>query len=258
MCGSVLGSQRIEYHGRHNSTQQEFSCMPTQPLHIILMGAPGAGKSTQSRMLKARYPLHVLATGQMLRDEVTKQTALGLLAESYFQRGTLLPDDVMIAVITERLLHLPAGQGFLLDGFPRTVVQAEALDALMRRLNRSINAVISLSLDDQEAVRRLGGRRMCEGLGEPFPLHIDDTASVEACVRLGGRLMMRPDDEPQVILERLRVYEQETAPLLDYYRHQDLLHIISAEGEPEKVQEQIVRALEAVAQERNANERTTT
>lgn len=90
--------------------------MTTQPLHIILMGAPGAGKSTQSRMLRSRYPLHVLATGQMLRDEVTKQTALGLLADSYFQRGTLLPDDVMIAVITERLLHLPTGQGIKLVG----------------------------------------------------------------------------------------------------------------------------------------------
>lgn len=221
--------------------------MTTQPLHIILMGAPGAGKSTQSRMLRSRYPLHVLATGQMLRDEVTKQTALGLLADSYFQRGTLLPDDVMIAVITERLLHLPTGQGFLLDGFPRTVVQAEALDRLVQRIDGSIDAVISLSLSDQEAVRRLGGRRMCEGLGEPFPLHIDDTTSVEACVRLGGRLVIRPDDEPHVILERLRVYEEETAPLIDYYQSQQLLHTISAEGKPEAVQEQIVQVLEGVA-----------
>ncbi|HEY0602459.1 MAG TPA: adenylate kinase [Herpetosiphonaceae bacterium] len=221
--------------------------MATQPLHIILMGAPGAGKSTQSRLLKAHYTLHVLATGQMLRDEVTKQTALGLLADSYFQRGTLLPDDVMIAVITERLLHLPKETGFLLDGFPRTVVQAEALDKLMQRIAGSIDAVISLSLSDQEAVRRLGGRRMCEGLGEPFPLHIDDQASVDACVRLGGRLVTRPDDEPHVILERLRVYEEETAPLLDYYQNQGLLHTISAEGKPEKVQEQIVEVLEGVA-----------
>jgi adenylate kinase len=208
------------------------------------MGAPGAGKSTQSRMLKSRYRLYVLATGQMLRDEVAKGTALGLLADSYFQRGTLLPDEVMIAMITERLHRLPAAQGFLLDGFPRTIPQAEALDTLMQRLNRSFTAVISLSLSDEEAIRRLGGRRMCEGLGEPFPLHIDDTASVEACVRLGGRLVTRPDDEPEVIVERLRVYEAETEPLLDYYSHRGVLHSISAEGDPETVQNQIIHVLE--------------
>jgi adenylate kinase len=215
-----------------------------QPLHIILMGAPGAGKSTQSRMLRARYPLYVLATGQLLRDEVSKGTALGLLAQSYFERGALLPDDVMIAIITERLSKLPADQGFLLDGFPRTVPQEEALDGLLRKLNRPLTAVISLSLSDQEVVRRLGGRRMCEGLGEPFPVHIEDTASVEACKRLGGRLVLRPDDAPAVIIERLRTYEAETAPLLDYYAQRNLLHIISAEGEPEEVQAKILQVLE--------------
>ncbi len=164
----------------------------TQPLHLILMGAPGAGKSTQSRMLKGNYPLYVLATGQLLRDEVSKRTAIGLLAESYFERGALLPDDVMIAFITERMSKLPPNQGFLLDGFPRTLPQAESLDNLLQEINRPLTAVISLSLSEQEAVRRLGGRRMCEGLGEPFPLHIEDAASVEACKRLGGRMCSGP------------------------------------------------------------------
>lgn len=216
----------------------------TNPLHVILMGAPGAGKSTQSRMLRSRYPLYVLATGQMLRDEVAKRTALGLLAESYFETGALLPDDVMIALVTERLIKLPPNQGFLLDGFPRTVPQAEALEKLLRKLNRPLTAVIALGLSDQEAVRRLGGRRMCEGLGEPFPLHVDDQASVDACIRLGGRLATRPDDEPDVILERLRTYEAETAPLLEYYAQHNLLHNFSAEGKPEDVQAQIVGVLD--------------
>ncbi len=215
-----------------------------QPLHIILLGAPGAGKSTQSRMLKGRYPLNVIATGQLLRDEASKGTAIGLLAESYFERGELLPDDVMIAIITERLSKLPTGRGFLLDGFPRTVLQAEALDDLLQELNRSLTAVISLSLSDEEAIHRLGGRRMCEGLGEPFPLHIEDTASVEACERLGGHLVRRPDDAPEVIVERLRTYEAETAPLMDYYAQQGVLHVISAEGEPEEVQAKIIGVLE--------------
>lgn len=219
----------------------------TTPLHVILMGAPGAGKSTQSRLLRQRYPLHVLATGQMLRDQVTKRSALGLLAESYFETGALLPDDVMIALVTERLLKLGSGQGFLLDGFPRTTRQAESLGTLLTRLDRPLTAVIALGLSDQEAVRRLGGRRMCEGLGEPFPLHVDDHASVDACVRLGGRLVTRPDDEPDVIVERLRTYEAETAPLLDYYERLGILHRISAEGQPDAVQTQIVAVLEQPA-----------
>lgn len=218
-----------------------------QPHHIILMGAPGAGKSTQSRLLRARYPVHVLATGQMLRDEVAKRTALGLLAESYFETGALLPDDVMIALVTERLMRLGDQQGFLLDGFPRTTAQAAALDKLLKRLDRPITSVIALSLDDAEAVRRLGGRRMCEGLGEPFPLHMDDTASVDACVRLGGRIVTRPDDEPGVIVERLRMYEEETEPLIDYYRKQGTLHLISAKGDPAAVQAEIILVLEGQA-----------
>ncbi len=220
-----------------------------QPHHIVLMGAPGAGKSTQSRLLKARYPVEVLATGQMLRDEVAKRTALGLLAEGYFETGALLPDDVMIALVTERLLRLGSAQGFLLDGFPRTIPQAEALDRLLQRLKRPLTAVIALGLDDAEAVRRLGGRRMCEGLGDPFPLHIDDTVSVDACLRLGGRIATRPDDEPQVIVERLRHYEAETQPLIDYYRRYGLLHSISAKGEPAQVQAEIIRVLEQTAQQ---------
>jgi len=211
------------------------------------MGAPGAGKSTQSRMLKARYPLYVLATGQMLRDEVQKRSALGLLAEGYFEVGTLLPDDVMIAIITERLSNLPTTQGFMLDGFPRTVPQAEALDRLLTRLGRPLSAVIALSLSDDEAVRRLGGRRMCEGLGEPFAVHIDDQESVRACLRLGGRIVQRPDDDPDVIIERLRTYEEETEPLIGYYRQQGVLQAISAAGTPEVVQQQIVEILQQEA-----------
>jgi adenylate kinase len=224
----------------------------SQPLHIILMGAPGAGKSTQSRQLKARYDLRVLSTGQLLRDEVAQRSALGLLAEAYFETGALLPDDVMVALITERLLKLPAEQGFLLDGFPRTVPQAQALQRLLERLNRPLTAVIALDLSDDAAVRRLGGRRMCEGLGEPFPLHIDDTTSVEACVRLGGRLVRRPDDEPHIILERLRAYEEETMPLIQFYEQRGMLHHISAEGDPAEVQEAIVAVLETASAQRDS------
>ena len=214
-------------------------------VHVILLGAPGAGKSTQSRLLRARFPMVVFATGQMLRDEVKRGTALGLLADGYFKKGTLLPDNVMIAVITERLRGVPADDGVLLDGFPRTEEQAEALDQLLANLGRPLTAVIALELSDEDAVHRLGGRRMCEGLGEPFPLHIDDTQRINACTSLGGRIVTRLDDEPEVILERLRVYDAETEPLLGFYEQRGLLQRISAAGSPEEVHEQIVDILEA-------------
>ncbi|CAA9241908.1 MAG: Adenylate kinase [uncultured Chloroflexia bacterium] len=213
--------------------------------HVILLGAPGAGKSTQSRLLSARFAMDVFATGQMLRDEVKRGTALGLLANGYFKKGTLLPDEVMIAVMTERLRAVPHARGVLLDGFPRTEAQAEALDEILEPLGRRLTSVIALGLSDQEAVHRLGGRRMCEGLGDPFPLHIDDTESVNACLRLGGRIVTRHDDEPEVILERLRVYDAETEPLLGFYERRGLLRRIPAAGTPADVNATIVALLEA-------------
>jgi len=214
-----------------------------QRYHVILLGAPGAGKSTQSRMLHTRFGMVVFATGQMLREEVKRGTALGLLADDYFKQGTLLPDDVMIAIMTERLRAVPPDRGVLLDGFPRTDTQAEALDRILADLNRPLTAVIALALSDEDAVHRLGGRRMCEGLGEPFPLHVDDQESITACLRLGGRIVTRPDDEPHVILERLRVYDAETEPLIGFYERRGLLYRISAAGTPEEVHAQIVAVL---------------
>jgi adenylate kinase len=211
--------------------------------HIILLGAPGAGKSTQTRLLQSHFPLAVFATGQMLRDEVKRATALGLLANGYFKKGTLLPDEIMIAVMTERLHAVPADKGVLLDGFPRTVEQAQALDDLLQELHRPLTAVIALSLSDQDAIHRLGGRRMCEGLGDPFPLHVDDQESVRACLRLGGRIVTRPDDEPEVILERLRVYDMETQPLIGYYEQHGVLSRITAAGNPEDVHQRIVEIM---------------
>ncbi len=221
-----------------------------QRYNVILLGAPGAGKSTQSRLLSARFPMTVFATGQMLRDEVARGTALGVLADGYFQKGTLLPDDVMIAIMNERLRAVPFRRGILLDGFPRTDSQAEALDHMLQDLNRPLTAVIALGLSDEDAVHRLGGRRMCEGLGDPFPLHVDDTESVAACKRLGGRIVIRADDEPEVILQRLRVYDAETEPLIGFYEARGLLHRISAAGKPEEVHAQIVGILEQAARSR--------
>ncbi|GAC1365995.1 MAG: adenylate kinase [Herpetosiphon sp.] len=222
--------------------------MPDRRFHLILLGAPGAGKSTQSRFLQQQYQLTVFATGQMLRDEVTRRTALGVLADTYLKKGLLLPDDVMVAIMTERLHALPSSQGVLLDGFPRTAAQAEALTDLMQEIHRPLDAAIALDLSDDVAIHRLGGRRICEGLGTPFALHIDDPESIAACTRLGGRVTSRPDDNPEVIRERLRVYDAETQPLLSYYDDRKLLQRISAAGEPEQVHAQITAILEAIGE----------
>jgi adenylate kinase len=146
--------------------------------------------------------------------------------------------------MNERLRTVPPRRGILLDGFPRTVLQAEALDRMLYDLSRPLTAVIALSLSDEDAVHRLGGRRMCEGLGDPFPLHVDDAESVAACTRLGGRIVIRPDDQPEVILQRLRVYDAETEPLIGFYEARGLLHRISAAGSPEDVHTQITDILE--------------
>lgn len=217
----------------------------TTPFHLVIMGAPGAGKSTQSKLLQALYALRVYATGQMLRDEVALGTPLGNLAESYFEHGTLLPDTVMIDLITDRLAQLPPQQGCLFDGFPRTIPQARALDDLLHHEHRALNAAISLELTDDQAIQRLGGRRMCVGLGDPFPVHISDQAALDDCLRRGGQLVTRPDDEPAVIAERLHVYEAETAPLRDYYQQQGMLIPVSAAGTPQQVHTTIVAALQA-------------
>ncbi len=189
-------------------------------------------------------PLALRAAGAVLQYLQETQRSAVAHIDSYFQKGTLLPDNVMNAVMTERLRSLPKDQGILLDGYPRTVDQAEALDPLLTSLNRSLTAVIALELKDEVAIHRLGGRRMCEGLGDPFAVHIDDQESVSACLRLGGRITTRPDDEPEVILERLRVYDMETEPLIGFYEQHGILHRISAAGSPEEVHDQIVAILQ--------------
>lgn len=213
------------------------------PLALILMGAPGAGKSTQAQLLQARYGLTVLSTGAIVRQEIRKGTTLGRLVAPIAEEGLLIPDDLMIAVVRGALLDLPAGAPFLLDGFPRTTLQAAALGDLLRELGRPLSAVIALEITAEQAVERLAGRRMCEGVGAPFPLHIGDQAQVAACLAAGGRLVQRPDDSPEVVLERLDVYQTTTAPLLAYYKQQGLLQVVDAGRAPDEVQAAIVQAL---------------
>jgi adenylate kinase len=222
-------------------------------LHIVLFGPPGAGKSTQSQLLTRRVPLVALSTGKMLREEVAKGSELGQRVQQLLAQGELVPDEIMIKAIRNWLEALPPEKGFLLDGFPRTPEQAEALDQMLTELGRPLTGVINLNLTVSEAIHRLGGRRICHVNGSSEEIiHIDDEIAVEACIKRGGLLVQRPDDLPNVIVRRLAVYESETAPLLYYYEPRGLMHTISASGSPEEVVQRISLILTGQPQSKRA------
>ncbi|MBC8075021.1 MAG: nucleoside monophosphate kinase [Chloroflexales bacterium] len=216
--------------------------MTTIP-HVIIFGPPGAGKSTQAKRLVERWPLMTLSTGQMLREEVAKQSPLGKQVGAVIARGELIDDTLMADVIRTWLTALPPDKGFLLDGFPRTVEQAALFDEILADLKRPLNAVIKLSLSVSEAVYRLGGRRLCYGVGSEEIIHINDEQAVVRCLERNGLLVQRPDDLPNVIVHRLALYAAETDGLLALYAERGLTHTVHAAGSTEEVAQRIDAAL---------------
>jgi adenylate kinase len=219
--------------------------MLAQRPHVILFGPPGAGKSTQAQKLVRDWPLDAISTGKKLREEIAAKTELGQKIAECLARGELVDDELMIATIERWLRALPDERGFLLDGFPRTIAQAEALDEILAAAARPLTAVIKLSLSVSEAIYRLGGRRSCYGSWPEEIIHINDEEAVSRCLAKGGLLVQRPDDLPNVIVNRLSVYEAETEPLISYYREREILHSIDASGAAESVCKRIIKALQA-------------
>lgn len=218
----------------------------TAPLNIVLLGPPGAGKSTISEALTASFPLVAISTGQRLRIEIKARSEIGRAVERYLEHGDLAPDSVMDRVLRACLAALDPGQGFLLDGYPRTMRQALGLSAILADYERLLHAVIALDVDDEEVVRRLSGRRICEGAGEPFPVHIDDLSSLMRCRERGGHLTQRDDDRSEVVRQRLAVYHEQTKPLLEFYETTGLLHYIKASESPAEVARQVEASLRRV------------
>jgi adenylate kinase len=212
-------------------------------LNLILLGPPGSGKGTQGERLQEDYRLPYYATGDILRAAVKEGTELGKQAREYMDRGDLVPDEVIIGVIGERVQSEEASDGFILDGFPRTVPQAEALAEEMEDLGRKINAVILIDVTEEEIIRRLGGRRTCQG-DPPHVYHVEFEPPQKegVCDIDGTELVIRDDDKPEVIRHRLEQYHQKTEPLIAYYEELGILHRIDGAQPPEEVEEKI-RAL---------------
>ena len=211
-------------------------------LNLVLLGPPGSGKGTQGERLQEDFQLPYYATGDILRAAVRDETELGKTAQGYMDRGDLVPDEVIIGVIIERIQDPEAADGFILDGFPRTLPQAEALDAELKKLGRALTAALLIEVPDEEVVRRLGGRRTCAKNGHIFHVDFDPPKDPDACDIDGSRLLVRDDDKPEVIQHRLEQYHEKTEPLVGYYDGKGLLRRIDGSPEPDEVTARI-RAL---------------
>jgi adenylate kinase len=193
-------------------------------LNLILLGPPGAGKGTQAERIKADFSLLHISTGDMLRAQVAEGTQLGKRAKEYMDRGELVPDGVIIDMITERIASPDAGDGFLLDGFPRTEAQADALGAALTEAGTALSAVVLMEVSDDEVVRRLAGRRVCvKNSAHIYHVEFDPPKREGVCDQDGARLIQRDDDQEDTVRRRLEVYHEQTAPLIDYYEERDLL-----------------------------------
>jgi adenylate kinase len=206
-----------------------------QQLNLILFGPPGAGKGTQAERLRGDFPLAYIATGDMLRENVKEQTELGVKAKEYMDAGDLVPDDLIVAMAADRLRQDDAQDGFILDGFPRTLEQAHALDEQLSQMGRRVTAALLIDVPDEEVVRRLSGRRVCVKAGHNYHVEFDPPKHDNVCDQDGSRLIQRDDDKADVIRNRLHVYHEKTRPLVDFYEERGLLRRIDGTREPADV-----------------------
>src|SRR6201999_2370709 len=214
-------------------------------LNLVLLGPPGSGKGTQGERLNEDLRLPYYATGDILRAAVRDETELGRTAKGFMDSGDLVPDEVIVGVIVEALDSPEARDGFILDGFPRTTPQAEALDTKLEELGRAVNAVVLIDVSDDEVVRRLGGRRTCEANGHVFHVDFNPPQEEGVCDVDGSPLVVRDDDKPEVIRKRLATYHEKTEPLVTYYDDKGVLRRVDGERDPDEVTEELRRTLGA-------------
>jgi adenylate kinase len=212
-------------------------------MRLILFGPPGVGKGTQAKLLAVRYSIPQISTGDMLREAVAAGTPLGKKAAEVMNAGQLVSDDIMIGIIRDVLASPRCAKGFILDGFPRTVPQAEALTGLLAELGIAIDRVINMEIDQESVVRRLSSRLTCKGCGTIYNTLLDTLADPAVCPKCGGELIHRDDDQPETIRKRLSVYALSTAPVKEYYAGRKLLSNVDGTGSVEDVNVKIVAAL---------------
>lgn len=213
-------------------------------IRVILLGPPGAGKGTQAKFLEARYGAYQVSTGEILRKAVKDQTPLGKKAKGYMDQGELLPDGVIVDLIAEQLRSPECRRGFILDGFPRTTGQADALEGILREMGSRLDVVIHLKVPREVVISRLAGRRTCRNCGNLHHVMFDPPARSGVCDRCQGELYQREDDREETIAARLEVYESQTAPLIHYYREKGRLADIDGAGSVEEIQSRLARVLE--------------
>ncbi len=216
-------------------------------MQIVLFGPPGAGKGTQAKFLSEEFNVPHISTGDILRENVKKGTPLGIKAKSYMDKGELVPDQLLNDLVRSRLEEPDMKKGFLLDGYPRTIPQAKALDEIMDDLNRKLTAVVNIEVGTNALVKRLSGRRICKGCGASYHVAFNPSKVKDICDACGGELYQRADDREEAIKNRLAVYTKQTQPVLDYYKKVGILVNIDGDREIEEVKTDLIKALSQFA-----------
>ena len=212
-------------------------------MRIVILGAPGAGKGTQAEILSDKFKIPHISTGDIFRENIEKSTALGSMAKEYIDNGLLVPDEITIKVIEERLKCNDCKKGFILDGFPRTILQAEALDRILAANGIALDIVLNIFVDDSEIVKRLSGRRICKKCGKTYHVLYNPPSIDGKCDNCGGEIIQRDDDKEETVISRLKTYHSQTEPLLDYYRKNDLIVTVFGQEKIEDTTKEVLRVL---------------
>jgi adenylate kinase len=213
-------------------------------MNIILLGPPGAGKGTQAKKISEHYSVPHISTGDILRENISNNTSLGVRAKSYMAKGELVPDELLITIIRDRLSKPDCSKGFLLDGYPRTVPQADALQMILTESNKKLDVVLNIDVDDEELIKRLSGRRVCSSCGMSYHMTFNPPKEDEICDKCKGKLYQREDDKPEAIRNRLIVYKKQTQPLIEYYTRKGLLRTVDGGKDIPEIFEDIKKILE--------------
>ena len=214
-------------------------------MKIVMLGAPGAGKGTQAKMIAAKYQIPHISTGDIFRANIKNGTELGKKAKSYMDQGLLVPDELTVDLVIDRLAQDDCKNGYILDGFPRTIPQAEALDAALAKLGEKMDYAIDVDVPDENIVSRMSGRRACTGCGATYHIVYNPSKKGDCCEVCGEKLILRDDDKPETVQKRLNVYHEQTQPLSDYYTKQSILRTVDGTQDMNDVFAEIVKILGA-------------